>query len=261
MSLNMIYSHDLAIPYSAINISGKIKPDWLLNQFQDAASYQCHQLGISGFDMAPKQLKWVVAQYQIQIHGKLDWLTPITLKTWRAPWKNLYEVRKFSITPINGSPIVTATGVWILIKASNSKPVRLSPNIPEHLMESTSQPVDIIKDRQVIETPDHESEFQVRVHDLDLNQHVNNVVYLRWAVESLPVPHSFTYTPVDCQISYLKECFYPDSILSRIKMDFSESGLLTRHSIIGKNNKNLLANLSIAWEKTYPADPYGSHES
>lgn len=122
------FSIPLTLPYSAINANGRVKADWLLNVFQDVASQECSQLGISGFDMAKKQLKWVVAQYHIHIHDAFEWMMPMTINTWRAPWRNLYEVRQFSLTPVTFSdqkrlpPLVTATGIWILIRAESENP-------------------------------------------------------------------------------------------------------------------------------------------
>jgi medium-chain acyl-[acyl-carrier-protein] hydrolase len=37
-----------------------------------------------------------------------------------------------------------------------------------------------------IDAADVESRFFVRYHDLDINQHVNNVRYIEWLLESIP---------------------------------------------------------------------------
>ncbi len=244
-----LFATDLALPYSAINANGKIKADWLLNIFQDAASHQCNTFGISGFDMAKKQLKWVVAQYDIHIHDHVDWLSPVRLTTSRAPWKNLYEVRHFSLTSKDGTSLVTASGIWILIKATTGKPVRLKPNLPSALMQISASEPKLFKPPRDFGDFHHETRIQVGFLDLDLNQHVNNRVYLRWAVESLPEPHCFDYTPVQCRVAYLKEGLYGHSILSRIRLEFTPTGLITTHTILNKTTEVELARLSLTWEK------------
>jgi medium-chain acyl-[acyl-carrier-protein] hydrolase len=249
MSLPDLFTADLALPYSAINANGKIKADWLLNIFQDAASHQCSTFGISGFDMAKKQLKWVVGQYYIHIHGHVDWLSPVRLTTSRSPWKNLYEVRQFSLSSKDGTPLVTATGIWILIKAATGKPVRLNPNLPSELMQISASEPRLFKPPRDFGEFHHETRIRIRFLDLDLNQHVNNRVYLRWAVESLPEPHCFNYTPVRCKIIYKQEGLYGHSITSRIRLEFTSTGLITTHSILIEETEAELARLSIRWEK------------
>jgi len=254
-----VFSTSLNLPYSAVNANGRVKADWLLNAFQDAASQQCHALGISGFDMAEKMLKWVVAQYRINIHDAFDWMMPLTLKTWRAPWKNLYEIRQFTLGSEQGPSLVTATSIWILIRAESGKPVRLSPHMPDVLMlEPAETGPDIIRPGDFGDFH-HETCFRVRFLDLDLNQHVNNRVYLRWAVESLPKPYCFEYTPVSCRVVYRREGLFGDQIQSRVKMNLSDGCLSTEHIILRQATGDELARLSLKWKKIQPINLFPSY--
>lgn len=252
-----IFSQTFNLPYSALTIGGRVKMDWLLNVFQDAASTHCHAQGVSGFDMAEKDLKWVVAQYRIQIHKPIDWMTALVVQTWRAPWKNLYEVRQFRLVAEqahalgNPCPLVTASSIWILIKAANNRPVRLAPNMPPSLMKHPAQePAELIKPDADLAHIDHERSFPVHFLDLDLNEHVNNRVYVRWAVESLPGTLNFEYTPVKCDVIYQKEALPGDTVQSRISMNFENDLLFTDHVIVRGSSKENLARLMLTWKKT-----------
>lgn len=252
MNNDLIFTINLTLPYSAVNANGRVKADWLLNIFQDAASQQCHTLNISSFDMAKKQLKWVVAQYQITMHRPIEMMQPLTLKTWRAPWKNLYEIRQFSLGPEQAPPMVTATSVWILIKAKSGKPVRLGPHMPPFLMqEPAAQPPDLIRPGNFGEFH-HETRFPVRFLDLDLNQHVNNRVYLGWAIESLPEPYCFEYSPIECKVVYRKEGLFGDQIQSRVQMTLVDDQLSTKHSILRQATGEELARINLEWKKISP---------
>ncbi len=250
-----IFSHEFFLPYSALTVGGRVKMDWLLNIFQDAASTQCHNMGVSGFDMARKQLKWVVVQYRIQIHQPIDWMMPLVLKTWRSPWKNLYEIRHYTLhaqgpsAQENDPPVVSATSVWILIKAANNRPVRLSPNMPPDLMQCEPEPTELLKSAPDITRVDHECTFPVHFLDLDLNQHVNNRVYIRWAIESLPGQLNFEYNPVTCDVVYQKEALANDTVQSCVSMESSGSRLTTNHVIIRQSSQERLAHLTLTWEK------------
>nr|WP_321404270.1 acyl-ACP thioesterase domain-containing protein [uncultured Desulfobacter sp.] len=252
-----IFSQKINLPYSALTIGGRVKLDWLLNIFQDAAAAQCHALGISGFDMAKKHLKWVVAQYRVQIHTPIDWMMPLVVQTWRAPWKNLYEIRQFRlmsepVDPLEAPiPLVTASSIWILIKAVNNKPVRLTPHMPASLMTCPAhESVKRIKPRADLTHVDYECSFPVHFLDLDPNEHVNNPVYVRWAVESLPDKLNFEYTPVTCDVIYQKPALPADTVLSRISMKVDNEILFTDHVIVRQISHEPLAHLMIAWKKT-----------
>ena len=258
--MNKVFSIPFCLPYSAVNANGRVKVDWLLNAFQDTASTQCHHLGISGYDMARKRLKWVVAQYTIRIHDPMEWMTPLILNTWRSTYNNLYEVRHFSLGEENRPPTVTATSVWVLIKANNGKPVRLSPNMPPELMEETSGPVSL-KRPEPFEDSDHDTCFPVTFLDLDMNQHVNNRVYLRWAVESLPAPYCFEYAPCNCLVIYKKEGLYGDEVTCRTRLSFKGSRLASDHSIVSKSTGEELARLQLEWLKISPIEVFKRHDT
>lgn len=249
MNPDTTFTQKIHLPYSAMDSSGKIRIDRLFNMFQDVATHHCNDLGISGLDMAKKRLKWVVSRYQVQIAKNPKWLEPLELKTWRFPWKNLYEIRQFSIVNQKKEQLICALGIWILVKASNSRPVRLSPHLPEDLLTPTDTCPELIKEDHDCTDFDHESEFKIRVHDLDLNQHVNNTVYTQWAMEAVPAKLLFEFTPGDCIVSFLKEGLYPDTILSCVKIENHRDTLITRHSIFSKTNMAKLANLTMRWKK------------
>lgn len=258
-----IFSQKINLPYSALTIGGKLKMDWLLSIFQDAASAQCHTLGISGFEMAQKNLKWVVTQYRIKIHTPLNWMTPLVVQTWRTPWKNLYEIRHFRLmadqkqTEDSPCPLVTASSIWILIKAANNRPVRLSRHMPPSLMTNPAQePANRIKPRADITHVDYECTFPVHFLDLDLNEHVNNPVYVKWAVQSLPDKLNFEYTPVACDVIYQKEALPGDTVQSRISINYENDRLFTDHVIVRHTSKENLAYLMITWEKTETQSPF-----
>ncbi|MCA1787917.1 MAG: hypothetical protein LC657_18240, partial [Desulfobacteraceae bacterium] len=121
MTLKSVFTQKMTLPYSAMGANGHIRIDRILNLFQDIAGIHAHQLGISGFDLAKKNVKWVISRYQIRVHDILKWPQPFELKTWRLPWKNLYELRQFAIVDKEGTTFISALGIWIMINAMNAK--------------------------------------------------------------------------------------------------------------------------------------------
>lgn len=134
------------------------------------------------------------------------------------------------------------------------KPVRLAPHMPPHLMAAPVDKAPHLEKPVKLNEYHHETLFPVRFLDLDLNQHVNNRVYLRWAVETLPEPYCFKYAPARCTVIYKKEALFGERIRSRIHIDLSDHDLKTDHSILNQETGEELARLSLEWKKITPVD-------
>ncbi len=249
MDTEQIFVQEMTLPYSAVAASSHIRLDRILTLFQDAAALHAMQLGISGYDLEKIGLKWVVSRYQIQVHETLQLGQPFVLKTWRLPWKNLYELRRFTIVNSSDIPVISALGVWVMVRAQNSKPVRLTPHMPEALMARSAPAPDMWANTPDLSVCDHEKKICTQMHDLDLNQHVNNTVYVTWAMETLPMIWLFTHTPLTLVISYHKECFYPDKIIARTKVWDENASVKTSHAIFHETSGAKLASLTINWKK------------
>ncbi|HSL62997.1 MAG TPA: acyl-ACP thioesterase domain-containing protein, partial [Desulfotignum sp.] len=117
MKRESVFSQKMMLPFSAMGANNHVRMDRILGLFQDAAGLHAHELGISGFDLAGKNLKWVISRYQICVHDTLEWPRPFELRTWRHPWKNLYELRRFDMVDADGRSLISALGIWVMVKA------------------------------------------------------------------------------------------------------------------------------------------------
>jgi medium-chain acyl-[acyl-carrier-protein] hydrolase len=91
---------------------------------------------------------------------------------------------------------------------------------------------------------------------LDLNKHVNNVVYIQWALEAVPEDVLTRRRPVELEVSYRAEAFYGDAVLSRAGADpgaatspaGSTSGPVFLHQIVNARTGAELTRLRTGWE-------------
>jgi len=249
MNKDRIFTQKITLPYSAMAANNHIRLDRILTLFQDSAALHALELGISGYDLEKIGLKWFISRYQVQVHGSLQLGQPLVLKTWRLPWKNLYELRQFTIVNVHDLPVISALGVWVMVRAQNSKPVRLAPHMPAALMTRTAPAPDLWMNDPDLSRFNHEKKFCIQIHDLDMNQHVNNTVYVTWAMETLPISWLFKYTPHSLVVSYLKESFYPDTIIVRTKLCRQNKFIKTGHAIFHAASGTKLACLTFTWKK------------
>lgn len=248
MSVNPIFSQELHLPYSVMGASNHVRMDRLLSLFQDAAGIHAHQMGVSGFDLAKKQLKWVISRYQIRVIHPLTWPGPYDLRTWRFPWKNLYEIREFEIVSSEGALCIRALSVWVMVKAENTRPVRLAPHMPPALMDRSGPPPDLWPNLPDLSDWQYEKRFHIRIHDLDLNQHVNNTIYVTWALETLPMSWLFDHEPVSLVVNFLKEAFYPGTVTVKTTVSAHLDPVTTCHGVFDAQHGEKLAVLTLTWK-------------
>ncbi len=259
-----IFRKKTMIRYSSLDSKGQLKLISILNFFQDVSAEHAFKMGISGFDLAKKNFAWVVSRYQIKIRKSPQWNDEILIKTWRIPYKNLYELRYFNIQDKHGINIINATGIWIMVKKENSRPVRLSRFIPDYMLwENRGNSGQSFFNNPVIQNLNQTKElripgkihcqipFKVRMQDIDLNQHVNNAIYVEWAVETIPKNFTQHFTSAQVDVTFHKPSFYGDTILSNTEIIEDSNVPTTLHSIIReKENKHEeLARVNIIWNK------------
>jgi len=94
--------------------------------------------------------------------------------------------------------------------------------------------------------PQHERFFNVRLSDLDLNQHVNNARYIEWALESVPLEIWRGYQLQRIEISFRAETKYGERVI--VQTEQSDGTFF--HQIVSEKDKRNLAVLRTSWHQT-----------
>ena len=255
MKYNLVYTKKIKNSFSNIGQAGDLKIVSIMNMLQDIAVEYALKLKISSRDLAPKNLFWIISRYQIEIKNTPELNEELSISIWRSAHKNLYDLRWFKIKTKNNKEIVNALGSWVIINKTTGTPRHLDEFMTEEMLcENKLDVEEFFYNLKMVECTDHEHTFKIRMHDLDLNRHVNNTTYIAWAVETLPekILNSFTIKKIN--VTFLKESFYPGQIISKTQITQDFKNLVTYHSIRdknsnnGKNNGLELARLNITWE-------------
>ncbi len=235
--------------YSNIGPFGRLKITGIFNMLQDAAAEHAAQLKISGMDISKDNLFWVISRYKLKIGKNPGIGEPLFLNTWRACGTHLYEHRFFRILDSKDREIVQAAGQWVMVNRKNGRPCRLTTYMDESMISQTSGPEEQLFPK--LNSPDRtdlEHCFKIRMHDLDLNRHVNNTVYIEWAVETVPGEILKNYTPETINVRFFKESFYQDHITSRTQVEWKNGTPHTLHSIQKSDTGTGLAGINIDWK-------------
>ena len=244
----MIYTHSIRVRYAETGIAGTLKPVNAFNYFQNVASDHCAALGISALDLLPHNLAWVVFRYEIRIIRYPVWKETLHFRTWRYPHKNLYELRRFDVTDQDGNPMIQAKSSWILTRLDTKKPVRLNRNLPANLFENVAETIQ--DDLPALPAPDRADitrHFTARMHDLDFNRHVNNAVYVEWALESVPADIAGGYRPDHIIVNFIGESLYNDTIVSATQCEKPDPHPVFVHSLENATTGKEITRIKTTW--------------
>lgn len=199
---------------------------------QEVAGKHAAEKGLSIMKLQEQGLTWVISRTRMNIEHYGKWLDKVNVVTWAQKCQLFHCPRKVVATDENGNPVFTAKTMWAIINMGNGRPIR-----PENMMENVIglPPEDEREDERLPKMPLFEdmvkSEVltykpQIQYLDTDYNHHVNNISYINWINEALPVSFrdKFKMSFIDCR--YLKQTFRNDNLLVSLGSE-EENALLS----------------------------------
>ncbi len=247
--MDPVYRKCLKVRLHEVGHQGKIKLSGILNCFQDASSEQSESLGFSILDTIRRKYKVVVSRYHFRISRFPVWGEEVTVCTWRSGESKGFGIREYEIRDSRGQPLVSATGSFALLDTERRRRVPLKTLYPGYPMKEERALADDFGSLPVPAKVEFERRFQVRRHDLDVNRHVNNTLFLEWALESIPDDIYMRCLPVDVEIAFRKEALFGDGIVSQSQTARGDADHTFLHRILrAKDGKELTA-LRTGWNR------------
>ena len=170
-----------------------------------------------------------------------------------------------SSSPVTSAKLASAASSWPAIRARGYGAVFPiisfgEPRLAAFLTKSRTQTtINSVEDLRAfdhplnklpkVDTADSENRFFVRYHDLDINQHVNNVSYIEWLLESTPGFGREGFTLKELELNYLGEAFKGDRIIAMCRKD-NPSGTRFSHSIVREEDQLELVRARTCWNQT-----------
>ena len=242
-----IYREEFRIRLSETDCNGVLKAEALFNYFQDTGSEHAATLGISADNLLVNNYTWVMLKYNISIFRHPVWNEEIIITSWRYPHKNLYDLRMFVISDRQGTELVRGKSAWVIMGCETRRPVRLSRCIPEHLMQNKNIITDDFHKISSLTDAEHTRPLKIRRSDLDFNNHVNNAIYVGWALESMPDHIQSEYRLKQIEVNYISEATYGNKVNAAMAPIEGSTAFL--HAITGGEDNRELARLKTTWEK------------
>ncbi|KAG6736447.1 hypothetical protein POTOM_060779 [Populus tomentosa] len=216
----LVFRQNFSIRSYEIGADRTASIETLMNHLQETALNHVKTAGLlgDGFgatpEMSKRNLIWVVTRMQILVDRYPTWGDVVQVDTWvSASGKNGMRRDWLVRDAKTGETLTRASSVWVMM----NKVTRRLSKIPEEVRGEiepyflTSDPVVNEDSRKLPKIDDNTADYiceslTPRWNDLDVNQHVNNVKYIGWILESAPPPILESHELAAITLEYRREC-------------------------------------------------------
>ena len=223
----MIWSYEIGADRTA-------SIETLMNHLQETALNHVRTAGLlgDGFgatpEMSKRNLIWVVSKIQLLVEQYPAWGDMVQVDTWVAAAGKNGMRRDWHVRDYNsGRTILRATSVWVMMhkktrrlsKMPDEVRAEIGPYFNDRSAITEEQSEKLAKTGNKVGDDATEQFIRKgltpRWGDLDVNQHVNNVKYIGWILESAPISVLEKHELASMTLDYRKECGR-DSVLQSL---------------------------------------------
>ncbi|KAK9733949.1 hypothetical protein RND81_04G103000 [Saponaria officinalis] len=224
------YKESYIIRSYEVGVNKTATIETIANLMQEVGCNHAQGVGFStdGFATTPTMrelhLIWVTARMHIEIYRYPAWSDVLEIETWCQAEGKIGTRRDFIMKDYaNGEVIGRATSKWVMMNMDTRKLERVSPQVAEEYLVfcpreprlSFPEPNNkSLRKIPKLADPGHYSKSGLvpRRADLDMNQHVNNVTYIGWLLESTPQEIIDTHELRSITLDYRRECQQDDVV-------------------------------------------------
>ncbi len=215
---NTFHTEQFTIRANEVDTTGALSLPAICNFFQEVAGNNAKDLKFDITDMHEQNLTWVLHRMDIHISGEAKWRDIITVETWPAAGDTLRAYRNYRLLDEEGAEFGHCLSYWMVMNMETRRPTR----IPQEVLETrlTDRPhVTEVKSNRIRPFDDTDADntksIIVRRADLDMNNHVNNVRYLEWMLETIPLDQAQKLANID--LIFMMETFVDDLLAASCK--------------------------------------------
>ncbi|XP_027359927.1 palmitoyl-acyl carrier protein thioesterase, chloroplastic-like [Abrus precatorius] len=217
-----VYRQNFVVRSYEIGPDKTVTIETLMNFLQETALNQVSSFGVSGNDfgttreMDLRKLIWVATRIQVQVQRYSKWGDEIEVDTWfDAAGKNGMRRDWIIRDHCTKEIIARATSTWAIMNRETRRLSKIPEEVKQEIVPLHCDRLAIAseeKDCQKIhkltdDTTDRvRSGMTPRWTDMDVNQHVNNVKYIGWILESVPREVLVDYNMTSMKLEFRREC-------------------------------------------------------
>ena len=185
-----MYSFEDRIRYSEVDEHGLLRPESLINYFQDCSTFQSEDGHVGIRYLVDRHYAWVVNYWQIEVRRYPVLGERVITATNPYELRGFMGLRNFSMDSADGERLAEANSVWSLINLDKMVPVIVPPEMSrvyelgEKFSDMEYLPRKILLPKDAV--PQRVSRIEVGESHLDSNHHLNNAQYVRFVMQLVP---------------------------------------------------------------------------
>jgi medium-chain acyl-[acyl-carrier-protein] hydrolase len=196
--------------------NGRLAPYHLANYFNEAAGIHAEKLGWGIDSMQEDGETWVMTRFYLNINRLPAAGEKVVVRTRPSGADRVQAYRDFDMATPDGEILVLGTSAWVIIKLNVRRPVPTPQKIQELGEQFGSRWLKLPDQKLRLPSKSGaEFGFKVRKTDLDINNHVNNAVYIGWVTESVPENIYEKSELRELDVVFRAEAFYGDEVVCR----------------------------------------------
>uniref|UniRef100_A0A1D1Y7Z8 Acyl-[acyl-carrier-protein] hydrolase n=1 Tax=Anthurium amnicola TaxID=1678845 RepID=A0A1D1Y7Z8_9ARAE len=225
----LVFRQNFSIRSYEIGADRTASIETLMNHLQETALNHVKTAGLlgDGFgatpEMSRRNLIWVVTKMQVLVEHYPSWGDVVEVDTWVGPSGKNGMRRDWHVRDSQtGQTITRATSVWVMMNKHTRRLSKIPEEVRAEIEPYFIERSDIVdEDNRKLPKLDDETADYVRKGlmprwgDLDVNQHVNNVKYIGWILESAPISILENHELASMTLEYRRECGR-DSVLQSL---------------------------------------------
>jgi len=212
------YRKEFIIPYYEADRYGFIRPTTILTYMGETSSFHSESVGLGVDELKKNNHGWMLNRWKVRINSYPRVRDKIYIDTWASDFDKFYGNREFVIYDKDNNELVRASSLWVFLDILKKRPKRVPIDFYNKYNMVDEKAFPSFFDFENEYVTEEEMDFCVRKSDIDYNNHVNNVKYLNWMLEAIPVEIDDNYKLKEIDINYKKEI----KLGNKIKSSYSK---------------------------------------
>ncbi|MEI8045790.1 MAG: acyl-ACP thioesterase domain-containing protein [Bacteroidota bacterium] len=243
------FEKQFELRYFEMNKFGEAASTTILTLLEETAADHCYSINHSLYHLEKQNIGWVLLSGIMTMDRYPSYKEKIIIRTWLSCYSMIKGIRENIIYDEKLNIIGRAKGLWVFFDITRRRPIQIFDSIIESWSFCSDESInhDITKKIQPIDSAIHIKEFKANRFDVDAYQHVNNIRYLQWLIESIPDYIIDNYYLHSIDGRFIAEAQYGDIILSFTERDISDNSFI--HTIKTQKNNKVCATAKTLWKK------------
>lgn len=213
--MNNDYKIEHKIKLSEVDENYHMRLDHVMTHFQNITGLHSFEMEIDGKTMQEKSNAfWVISKMKVKIHSMPQFEETVTIETWPTFAKGVRFGRDYTICNEN-QLLVSCSSEWCTLDCDTKRPRRVeSVHYPHDMLhrQDRSNAGDFLQAKESVCDADYNHTHKVVLTDIDVNQHTNNIAYIRMALDCFSLEEFGDLHIDEMQISYITQSYYGDQV-------------------------------------------------